>query len=92
MKEEINRLTEFLKLAGKKMYGSSTERLSEDYDQLCLFEEEAEEQPVTVETNVNSHKRKKRCTLEEKLKIFLKQLLFTSLWMKKKSVRNAVKK
>lgn len=80
LKEELNRLTEFLKLAGKKIYGSSTERMSEDYGQLCLFEEDEEEQTECIaETNVNSHTRKKRCTLEEKLKNIPKTIIVHKL-------------
>ena len=80
LKEELNRITEFLKLAGKKIYGSSTERMSEDYGQLCLFEEDEEEQTERIaETNVNSHTRKKRCTLEEKLKNIPKTVIIHEL-------------
>lgn len=69
LKTELNRITEFLKLAGKKIYGSSTEKLCEDYGQLSFFEEETEE--VSVEypkTKVTSHERRKHRTFDEKLK------------------------
>ena len=69
LKTELNRITEFLKLAGKKIYGSSTEKICEDYGQLSFFEEETEE--VSVEypkTKVTSHERRKHRTFDEKLK------------------------
>ena len=50
LKEELNRLTEFLKLAGKKIYGSSTERMSEDYGQLSFYEDD-EEQTVSYRSH-----------------------------------------
>ena len=71
LKTELNRITEFLKLAGKKIYGSSTEKLCEDYGQLSFFEEEKAEENIPEEhhkTRVTSHERRKHRTFDEKLK------------------------
>ena len=81
LKTELNRITEFLKLAGKKIYGSSTERISEDYGQLSFFtDSETEADPVkTAPIKVNSHTRKRRCALEEKLKNVPKTVILHEL-------------
>lgn len=71
LKTELNRITKFLKLAGKKIYGSSTEKLCEDYGQLSFWEEEKTEDNTPEEyhkTKVNSHERRKHRTFDEKLK------------------------
>lgn len=71
LKTELNRITEFLKLAGKKIYGSSTEKICEDYGQLSFFEEEKTADNIPKEcskTKVTSHERRKHRTFDEKLK------------------------
>lgn len=81
LKSELNRITEFLKLAGKKIYCSSTERISDDYGQLSFFaDSETEAEPVkTAPIKVNSHTRKRRCTLEDKLKNMPKTVILHEL-------------
>lgn len=61
LKTELNRITEFLKLAGKKIYGSSTERISEDYGQLSFFtDSETEADPVKNCTDKGKFSYKKK--------------------------------
>ena len=87
LKTELNRITEFLKHAGKKIYGSSTEKLSEDYGQLSFFtDSEAEAEPVkAAPIKVNSHTRKRRCTLKEKLKNVPKTVILHELTEEEKA-------
>lgn len=87
LKEELNRLTEFLKLAGKKIYGSSTERMSEDYGQLSFYEDDEEQIVSSAQTKVSTYTRKKRCTLKEKLKNIPKTVVFHKLTDEEKICR-----
>ena len=55
-------LLQQLKLSKKKIYGSSAEKIAEDYGQLNLFNEaEMERQPIAVEPKIEeiTYKRKK---------------------------------
>lgn len=57
-----NWILEQLKLSKKKIYGSSAEKIAEDYGQLNLFNEaEMERQPLSVEPKIEeiTYKRKK---------------------------------
>ena len=57
-----NWILEQLKLSKKKIYGSSAEKIAEDYGQLNLFNEaELERQPLAVEPKLEeiTYKRKK---------------------------------
>ena len=57
-----NWILEQLKLSKKKIYGSSAEKIAEDYGQLNLFNEaELERQPLTVEPKLEeiTYKRRK---------------------------------
>ena len=92
LKEELNRLTEFLKLAGKKIYGSSTERMSEDYGQLSFYEDDEEQIVSSAQTKVSTYTRKKRCTLEEKMKNSPKTVVFHKLTDEEKYAGNEVYK
>ena len=64
---ELNRVTELLKLAGKKMYGSSTEKICDDYDQFSFFDDEYEceiTEPAVPDT-VKTYQRTPKRSFEE---------------------------
>ena len=70
--EKLNQwYIEQLKLSKKKIFGSSSEKTDESYEQLNLFNEaEAERQPINVEPTIEDvivpeHKRKKKRSREE---------------------------
>lgn len=53
-----------MKLSKKKIYGSSAEKIAEDYGQLNLFNEaELERQPLTVEPKLEEITYKRRKSL-----------------------------
>ena len=59
-----NWILEQLKLSKKKIYGSSAEKIAEDYGQLNLFNEaELERQPLTVEPKLEEITYKRRKSL-----------------------------
>ena len=59
-----NWILEQLKLSKKKIYGSSSEKIAEDYGQLNLFNEaELERQPLTVEPKLEEITYKRRKSL-----------------------------
>lgn len=65
LKNEVSRLSELIKLATNKIYGASTEKICEDYDQLSLFGADFEEEILQEKVPVAPHKRAPKRTMAE---------------------------
>lgn len=82
LKNELNRITDFLRLAGKKIYGSSTEKICEAYGQLSFFDdaEENESEAVPVAPKkVKSYTRKEKRSYDEMLRDMPRKIVVHSL-------------
>lgn len=92
-----NWILEQLKLSKKKVYGSSAEKIAEDYGQLNLFNEaELERQPLEPEPKLEEityrRGKQKREIRKKSMGIYLLKKLFTIFPRKRKFAKNAVLK